>query len=311
LDLLQILFGQISFFATTLTVGFLSVNSGLVTDENVTSFSKIMIRVFIPIMILTVTASSGTRADLLSMGPFFIVACLMFAILLAVAFISAKLLGYKSPLLNVHVCSSAFVNSALLGYPIITVMFPKEVGLAMATFLIAETLVTWTVGAAILTFGTGEGKMDFKKMITPVTVCLIIAVIMVMLEVNPTGIIWDSLHGIGSTQKYTGLIFIGMDIGRRGFKKLFENPKVLFTVPVKLIIGPICVFLILRALNIVSYNYLIIVSIFSMLPTMMLITMLAQEYDCAPDYATGALLCTTVSSLATMPLVFWLITSIL
>ena len=311
MNLLQILFDQIGFFATTLMVGFLSVKIGLITDENVSSFSKIMIRVFVPIMILTVTASSGTKKDLLSMGPFFISVCLMYAILLVVAFISAKILGYKSPLLNTHVCSSTFVNSALLGYPIVAAMFPEDVGLAMATFLVAETLVMWTVGVAILTFGTGEGKLDFKKMITPVTVLLIIAVIMVMLEFKPTGIIWDSLYGIGATQKYTGLIFIGMDIGRRGFNKLFENPKVLFTIPVKLIIGPICVFLILRALNIVSYDQLIIVSIFSMLPTMMLITMLAQEYDCAPNYATGSLLCTTVASLATMPLVFWIITSVL
>lgn len=48
-----------------------------------------------------------------------------------------------------------------------------------------------------------------------------------------------------------------------------------------------------------------------MLPSMMVITMLAHEYECFPEYASAALLSTTVLSLATMPFVFWLVTAIL
>lgn len=311
LDLLSIMNDQIIFFATTLLVGFLSVKSGLITSENVDSLSKILLRVIVPFLVLTLVVSSGTREELLSMMPFFGGALMVFGILLAVAAVSAKILGYKRPLANVHICSSTFINSALLGYPIIMTMFPQESGLAIATFLVAETIVMWTVGVAILSAGSGKGQIDLKKMVTPVTVSLVIAIIMLLLDIHPKGIIWDSLYGIGATNKYIGLIYIGADIGRRGFKKLFERRNVFFVSPFKLVVSPLLVFLILRGLNFLSYNHVLILTVFSMLPSMMIITILAQEYNCVPEYASAALLSTTIISLATMPFVFWLVTAVL
>lgn len=311
MDLLSILNNQIIFFATTLLVGFLSVKSGFITSENVDSLSKILLRIIVPFLVLTLVGSSGSRKELLSMMPFFTGSVITFFILLVVAAVSAKLLGYRKPLANVHICSSTFVNSALLGYPIVITMFPSESGLAIATFLVAETIIMWTVGVAVLSAGSGKGKIDLKKMITPVTISLVIALGMLMLDFNPKGVVWDSLYGIGATNKYLGLIYIGADIGRRGFKKLFERPKVFLVSPFKLVISPLLVFLVLRGLGFLSYNHIMILTIFSMLPSMMIITMLSQEYNCVPEYASAALLSTTVISLATMPFVFWLVTTVL
>lgn len=49
------------------------------------------------------------------------------------------------------------------------------------------------------------------------------------------------------------------------------------------------------------------VTIFSMLPSMLIITILSKEYNAAPDYASGSILITTAASLVTMPLVFYII----
>lgn len=310
MNLLQILLDQIAFFSTVLLTGFLAVKVGIIKSENVDGFAKVMIRVIVSVMTLTIVVSSGTREQLFTMGPFCLAVALMFAILMVIGFMSAKLLGLKSPIKNAHICSCSFVNSAILGYPIIIAMFPEESGMAIATFLVVETIITWTVGVGVLVQGTGEGKVEFKKMVTPVTLCLALALVMILLDIHPSGIVWDSLTGLGGTQRYVGLLYIGMDIGRRGFKKLFENPKVFLVSPFKLIIGPLAVFLILRALNIVDYNHLLIITVFSMLPTMMIITALSQEYNCAPEYASAGLLSTTVLSLVTMPFVFWLVTSV-
>lgn len=311
MNLLEVLLNQITFFSTLLILGFFVVKINLVTDENITSFAKVLLRVFVPVMVLTIVGSSGTREELFAMGPFFFASFFMFFILMVVAFISAKIAGFRPPLMNVHVCSGMFVNSALLGYPIIIAMFPSESGLAIATFLVVETSILWTVGVMILTYGKGGKGFDFKKMITPMTVALFIALLIILFDLRPSGVVWDTLTGFGASQKYLGLLYIGMDIGRRGFKTLFKNPKVFIVSPVKLIISPILVFLIMRALNILDYNHLIIITVFSMLPSMMIVTMLANEYDTHPEYASAALLSTTVLSLGTMPLVFWLVTSVL
>ncbi|GFI61549.1 hypothetical protein IMSAG049_00708 [Clostridiales bacterium] len=141
-------------------------------------------------------------------------------------------------------------------------------------------------------------------MITPSTIALAIGLAMIFSGIKPTGTIWEAMTGVGNVQKYIGLLYIGADIGRRGFKKLFEKPKVLLTIPIKLVAVPIVFFFALRSLNVVSYEMLLAGTIFAMLPSMLIITVLAQEYDAAPDYAVASLLATTVGCLVTMPVVF-------
>ena len=127
---------------------------------------------------------------------------------------------------------------------------------------------------------------------------------MIFAGFRPTGKIWEAMTGVGNTQKFIGLLYIGADIGRKGFKKLFENPKVLLTVPVKLVIVPFVFFFIVKATGLVSDEMLLAGTIYAMLPSMLVITVLAQEYDAAPDYAVAALLATTTCCLFTMPFVF-------
>ena len=141
-------------------------------------------------------------------------------------------------------------------------------------------------------------------MITPSTVALGIGLLMIFLGIRPTGTAWEAVTGVGNVQKYIGLLYIGADIGRRGFKKLFEKPKVFLTIPIKLIIAPVAFFFILKATGLVSDEMLLAGTIFAMLPSMLVITVLAQEYDAAPDYAVASLLATTVGCLFTMPVVF-------
>ena len=293
LEYFNIILQQVCFFTTALAVGFISQRIGFITDEMITSMSKLIMKVILPVMVLTLTASSGTRSELLSAWPFALLAVGMYIIHFVISFITGKAIRLKRPEINSHVCSCTFVNSAIIGYPIVIAMFPEKSGLFIAAFLVVETFMTWTAGIMVLSSAHGKGRIDLKKMITPMTVGLIIGILMVLVDIHPENVVWDTLTGIGNIQKYFGLIYIGADIGQRGFKKLFAGPKVFFTIPVKLLIAPLCVFFIYRAAGIAD-DMLRAITVFSMLPSMLVITILTKEYDAAPDYGSGAILATTV-----------------
>ncbi len=295
---------QVIFFATVLLIGFVVTASGLLTSETVDHVQKFMMRITLPFLILTSVANGGTREELFEMWPFIIIMTFMFILGFVIGYISGRLIGLKQPELGTHICSTSFINSALIGFPILDAVFPERSGLYMAAYLVVETVMTWTAGAAILSSAKGSASVNFKKMITPSTICLIIGLAMIFIGFRPRGMVWEAMTGVGNTQKYIGLLYIGCDIGRRGFKKLFERPKVLFTVPVKLIIVPVAFFFILKATGLISDEMLLAGTIFAMLPSMLVITVLAQEYDAAPDYAVASLLATTICCLFTMPAVF-------
>ena len=141
----NIILNQVFFFSTCLAVGFAAQRIGFITDDMVFAISKFMMKVIIPIMVLTLTASSGTRSELISVWPFGLCVIGMYIIHFAVSFLSGKILGLKKPeIKTAHICSCAFVNSALIGYPIIVATVSGKVGdFFIAVFLIVETVVTW------------------------------------------------------------------------------------------------------------------------------------------------------------------------
>ena len=306
MEYFNIILNQVCFFSTALAVGFIAQRIGFITDEMIASMSKLIMKVIIPLMVLTITANSGSRAELLSVWPFAFVVFGMYIIHYIVSYISGKALLLKKPEINTHVASCSYVNSALIGYPIVMAMFPEKSGLFIAMFLIVETFMTWTAGVMILSSATGKGEINLKKMVTPMTVGLMIGVIMVLVDIHPDNVVWNTLTEIGNIQKYFGLVYIGADIGRRGFKKLFAKPKVFFTVPVKLLLCPLAVYFIFSLIGI-PFDMLMTITVFSMLPSMLVMTILTAEYNAAPDYGSGAILATTISCLVTMPVVFYII----
>jgi len=306
MEYFNIILEQVGFFTTALAVGIISYRVGFITDELISNMSRLMMKVILPLLVVTVVANGVTREQLFSVWPFALACFGMYFVHIVISYASGKLVGLKKPEINTHVGSSSFVNSAIIGYPIIMEMFPETSGLYIAAFLIVETFTTWTVGVMILSSANGKGKLDFKKMVTPMTIALLIGIIMVLVDIHPQNIVWDTLTDIGGIQKYFGLLYIGAVIGQRGLKRLFAKPKVFFTIPVKLIICPLAVYFIFSMLGL-PHDSLIALTVFLMLPTMLVITVLSIEYDAAPDYASGAILATTLSSLVTMPLVFYII----
>ena len=95
------------------------------------------------------------------------------------------------------------------GFPILTAVFPERSGLYIAAYIIVETIMTWTAGVGILSASKGKAQISFKKMITPSTVALLIALALIFAGFTPKGTVWEAMTGVGNVQKYIGLLYIG------------------------------------------------------------------------------------------------------
>jgi len=116
-------------------------------DEHVPKgLSRLMMNVIIPLLILTVVANSGTRAELLSVWPFFAAGIIMFAVHFAIAFASAFLLKFDQPEKNCHICMTSYTNTSMFGYPVLMALFPENAGFYIAAYAIVEITMLWTVG---------------------------------------------------------------------------------------------------------------------------------------------------------------------
>ena len=205
---LAILVNQVLLFTTFIAIGFVFQRIKLFTEANIQNLSETVVRVLLPMMILTVIPSSGTREELLGMLPFVLGVVIMYLILFLLGILSAKLLRLKQPTKNIHIAMAGFTNSGFMGFPLLLAMFPKEAPVAFVPYAFLESILLWGK-FKYLTELPKETKEPFnwKKLISPVNVSLVIAVLMMLFGIRPSGPIWEGMSAIGGTCKYMALVF--------------------------------------------------------------------------------------------------------
>lgn len=298
---IPVLINQILVFSSLLVIGFGAQKLGLMTKEVTDSISNFLVSIVLPAMVLTVSVSGGSREELFQMFPFLICSYLTILVLLLIGWFSGILLRLKEPTKGVHTAVVGFTNNGFIGYPLLLAMFPDTSPLAIAVFILVDTSTLWTIGQ-ILT-DPQKGKIDLKKLINPVNASFLIGIVMVLLGIQPDNVFWDTLTEVGGISKYLAMIYIGAVIGSKSLKKLFHRPALFFLMPFKLILGPVCVFFLLKTIGIIDREHIMMLTILSMLPSMVIICILAKNNGSDEDYASGGLLVTTIASLFTMPMV--------
>ena len=92
---------QVIFFATVLIIGFAATSTGLLSSESVDHIQKFMMKIIVPLLIITSIANGGTREELFEVWPFVFLMFFMFFLAIGIGFLSGKMLGLKREELGV------------------------------------------------------------------------------------------------------------------------------------------------------------------------------------------------------------------
>ena len=304
----NILLNQMFVFFTLIAIGFAAQRIKLLNDMSIDALSSLVVRLILPCMVCTTVVNGATIEGVLDKIPFFLCSFLMIGILLVIAFISSKLMRMKPPTSYINMAVIGFPNTGFIGYPLLLAMFPETGALAVAVYVIVDQVTFWTIVPVLTKPQISVRDISLKKLINPPFISLIVGLVLIALNIHPSNVAWDTVTNVGSTSKYFALIYIGADIGRKGFKSIVKIPKVFLTIPIKLIFAPIAVFFILRAIGVLTAEELIMITTLSMLPSMVVVCMLAAQNKSDDEYATAGLIVTTLCSMVTMPLVMKFIT---
>ncbi len=181
-------------------------------------------------------------------------------------------------------------------------MFPKTGALAVAVYVTADRVTFRTIMPVLTKPEISVKEISRKKMINPLFMSLVVGLVLIAFNIYPSNAVCETLTNVGVTCEYFALIYIGADIGRKAFRSVVKRPQAFLTVPVKLIISPIMVFFVLKTIGVLTDEELLIIMIFSMLPSMAALCMLAAQNRSDDEYATAELIVTTLCSMVTIPL---------
>ncbi len=302
-----VLIGQMEILAVLILIGLFAQKSGLMNETNINSMSDIIAKLILPCMLFTMIGGGGTRDELFGMWKFLIACILLFVIAISVGFILSRIIGLSQPAKNMHILVTAFGNGGYVGIPVIAAMFPDNSGLAIAVYSMVEAVFYWVFGPMIVDT-SGSRKIDLKKVFTPLTISVLLGILVLLLNLKPeNNVVWDTLSNVGSTTKYFAAIYIGLDLGRKGFKKMTANPKVFTAAPFKLVILPVIIYLVFGKTGFIEGDLLTMLVLFMATPTGMSLPIVARIAGSDDAYATSGTMVCTILCLFTMPFVLWLI----
>lgn len=338
---LSILINQLGMFVIYILAGIILIRTKVLNRENMEVVSRLVIKLALPVMIFTNTVNGVDKEMLFHSLSILGIAFFMYICLFGLSFLSGKMFHLQGDHQQLYSAMSAFGNIGFMGIPIVTSIFPERGMLYISVFTMIDQLMLWTVGVGLtskagdrvekvseIQSSCGQVKadrknvavgrsatdrtvdkrvsFDFKKLINPVTVAIVLSLIFILAGIQLPEILNTAFSKIGATATPLAMIYLGGVFACMDVRKYICKLDYYGIVVIKMLIFPVIFYLLLGLLPI-SAEIRMTMTLTSAMPVMSSVVMMANAYGTDGDYAMGGILVTTVCSIVTLPLVYWIL----
>lgn len=310
-----IMLRNVLIFVALAIPGYMLVRFGILRQEQSGVLSKILMFLAMPFLIFSgsVNNLSFNREAQLMIG---IVLVIGIAYTLAMFFVSKPLVGMEKNETTkgmVRFCS-VFSNNGFLGIPLAVAVFGRESRVFAVLILlnIISNVLMYTLGPNLVS-GTKQSVNIKKVFLNPVLIAFVLGVIFNLLHVSnyipEVTIFSDYFSGLVTPISMT---ILGMKMATVRFSSILKAGKLYYVSVLKLVVFPIVIIAILLAFkNLfvnIEFESLVLGVFFAFsMPTAGLATTFADEFNGDTKNAVIYTLGTTILSIFTIPLIYWLL----
>ncbi|MCX6165150.1 MAG: AEC family transporter [Ignavibacteriae bacterium] len=275
------------------------------------SFSKLLVEIVLPAMIFMQLASHQ-----ISSGQFILIVIMLLSgvITMFIAYLLGKLLTTDRGKIGAFMIASSFGSSALLGYPLIQMVFPdnpdamtdavliSELGVGLPLFTFCPLIAMW--------FGSDK-KADIKfsnlllpYLKSPVFFALIFGLVFSLLKIDLGSVVMNTMKSLAQTLgNGIGLlscVVLGIYLKPKSFKGAIL--LIIFSAILEMGFQPLITSVQASVFNVSDIHRKILIFISSM-PAAILGPVFAVRYNCAPDTASIISYSHIILALLSIPLV--------
>lgn len=277
---------------------------GKILDQHNSGFlSWLIVNVANPALILS--GGIGSSIDRRELLQVFLLAAGIYLFLIIVSEVAVTLLRIDRKETGIYKVLLIFTNMGFMGFPLLDAMYGAEALLYGAVFLLLFNLLIYTYGIFRIAGTAGSPAEILKKFVNPGVAAGILAIVLAFFRIELPGSVNQTVSMLSSLTAPLSMMVIGASFPEVQWKGFFRDGRLLFFVALRLVIVPVLGMLVLR--NFVSNPYLLGVCFVTLAtPSGSMAAMLARQYG--GDYVTASkgIGLTTLLSVITMPLLFWI-----
>ncbi len=310
---MSIIINPIVMLFIAILIGFVSAKYNYLNADIRTVLSKIIVKITLPCLIVTSLLSKELSGEVVENAAIAVLSgIIVIPGLCLLGICTAKLFRLKEPTKTVHAILSGGGNTSFLGYPIVLAIFGAEGLFYAVLFSMVNESLFWTVGVYLLyrSGGAKEKGNSLKKLFNPNTITFLITIPLMLLKVKLPPILNEALSGIGSTTIELSMLFIGMTLATVDVKKLYQRVSMLLPVFIKMVIAPVLVGMLLMQIGVGELTTGVLMLEIAM-PAQTVVSIVAMEANSDEQYAAEYIFFSTIISLGTLPLVYYIMEKIL
>ena len=308
LDTLKIAFISVAVLLISAVPGYLLVKTKKVGENAVPAFSKLLLYVASPcLVVFSFRSSPFSLEKLKGIGIFALLSLALHAVMLLCSYLLLRK-KYKETIYRIITVATSFANCAFFGIPIIESLLPERApGLIIYTsvYALVMNVLGWTVASAII---SGDTKyVSLKKiLINPTSISTAIAFLLFITELPLFPELDNVIEITGKMGTPLSLRIMGMRLATIKLSTLFKNPRIYLTVATKQILMPLVAFALVILLPIDS-GMKAALFIISACPVASVVLNYSELVGEGQREAANTLLLGTILSIITLPIMMLLL----
>lgn len=284
-------------------LGYIIFKLKVIDDHFVKKFSRLILDVTMPAMILSSVLNLTERQALGDVLTAFAVSSILFFILLPViGLMLAKLFRVKKNQVGLYTYMNTYSNVGFMGFPVIAAIAGAVGTFYTAIFNLIFNLSIFSLGVWLMNKDqNNKSKFDPKLLCTPGIIVAALSIVVYFLNIKPPAMICDTVEAVGSITSPSAMLIIGCTLAKMDVKSIFGDWRLYPWAIIKQLIIPLLLW-IPFTLVIKNELLLIITYILSAMPVANSAVLFANTYGGDHELAARAIFISTLISLITVPL---------
>ena len=277
---------------------------GKILDQHNSGFlSWLIVNVANPALILS--GSIGSSIDRRELFQVFLLAAGIYLFLIIVSEVAVMLLHPDGKETGIYKVMLIFTNVGFMGFPLLNAVYGAEALLYGAVFLLIYNLLIYTYGIFRIAGTVGSPAEILKKFMNPGVAAGILAIVLAAFRIELPGNVNQTVSMLSNLTAPLSMMVIGASFPEVQWIGFFRDSRLWFFVALRLVIVPVLGMLVLRSF--ISNPFLLGVCFVTLAtPSGSMAAMLARQYGGDYVMASKGIGLTTLLSVITMPLLFWL-----
>ena len=283
--------------------GFICAKIKITGPEIANYFSRFVICISLPALLLTSFQQPFSRELLRETGLVFFISTLIFAVSFFVALIYPRIMKMKGPERGVHRYAIIIPNSGFIGYPMVEAILGPAFLFHAAIYNITFTSMSLSLCAWLIAKeGKQSLKISWKTFVNQIVIATLVGFLFFIFAIRLPGPLYRSLKMLGDATSPLSMIVIGTTLAQANIRQVFGRPGIYVTVIIRLLALPVLAGVVSYILGIRG-PLLAMTVLLTAMPAGSSTSLLASLYQTAAEEASSLVFLSTVLNMVTVPLI--------